>query len=131
MFVDNPRLLFTLDQPPTYNYYGDNSCSVAGVVMVDKYIYVAYHCYGNSNYKKVHVFDSEDQCKKIKDIEVKKMKETRGIVGSSVTSQLFISDAESDVVWRVHLKTGVSDVFVKTGIECGPIVFHWLRIVCW
>ena len=37
------------------------------------------------------------------------------MVGSSVTSQLFICEMFRDVIWRVDLKTGVSDA--KTGHE--------------
>ena len=95
-------------KPPT----GDPR-EVNGVVMLDKYLYVVY-----DEYNKVEVFDCEDRFKKFKDIEVKEMKSPRDMVGSSVMSQLFISDYTSDVIWRVDLKTGVSDVFVKTGYTC-------------
>jgi hypothetical protein len=110
MFVDNPQLLFTLDQPPKYSD-GDLR-GVRGVVMLDNYLYVVYR-----RYNKVEVFDCEGFCNKIKDIEVKEMKIPWDMVGSSVTSQLFISNYDSDVILRVDLKTGVSDVFVEAGYK--------------
>jgi hypothetical protein len=113
MFVDNPQLLFTLDQLPTYGKGRFRyPRKVKGAVMLDTDLYVVYE-----EYNKVQVFNCEDHCKKIKNIEVKEMKSPSDMVGSSVTSQLFISELSSDVIWRVDSKTGVSDVFNKTGYK--------------
>ena len=85
---------------------------VFGVVMLDNYLYVVHE-----QHNKVQVFDFYDHWKKIKDIEVKEMKSPASMVGSSVTSQLYISDMTSDVILRVDSKTKVSDVFGKTGYK--------------
>jgi hypothetical protein len=107
IFVDNPQLLFTLNRPPPDRYGGRQ---VFGLVMLDKYLYVVYE-----KYNKVEVFDFADRCQKIKDIEIVGMRSPLDMVGSSVTSQLFISENNSDVIIRVDSKTGVNDVvFVKT-----------------
>jgi hypothetical protein len=108
IFVDrpNPRFLFNFNQPLKGS---DGYPRPTGFVMLDNYIYIVFSCYN-----KVQVFDCEDRCKKIKDIKVKEMRPL-DMVGSSVTSQLFIVERSSDVIWRVDLKTEVSDEFVKTG----------------
>ena len=110
MFVDNPQLLFTLDQPPTDG--NGRPRQVEGVVMLDKYLYVVYELFN-----KVEVFDCEDLCRKIKDIGFEGIKSPYDMVGCSMTSQLFIKDRYSDVIWRMDSKTEVSDVFVKTGYK--------------
>ena len=98
--------MFTLDQPPTDS--DGLPRRVKGLAMLNNCLYVVY-----LGYNKVEVFDCEDRCKKIKDIKVKEMRQL-DMVGSSVTSQLFIVERFSDVIWRVDFKTEVSDEFLKT-----------------
>jgi hypothetical protein len=110
LFVDNPQLLFTLDQPPKYN--NGRPRPLFGVAMLDKYLCVVYN-----DYTAVLVFDCEDGFEKIKEIQVNETSCPNDIVGCSLTSQLFVSDWNNVNIWRVNVNTGVSDVFVKLGYK--------------
>ena len=90
LFVDNPQLLFTLDQLPTdingYPHY------VRGVAMLDKFLCVVY-----DKYNQIQVFNSEDLFKNVKDIRISEASSPFAMVGCSVTSQLFISDGPTRI----------------------------------
>ena len=106
MIVDNPQLLVTLNEPTTI--IGGRPCWVVGVATMNNCLYVVY-----SHYNKVEVFDCEYRWRKFKGIKVEGMKSPVGMVGCSVTSQLFIVDCHSLVIWRVDSNIGISDVFIK------------------
>ena len=106
MFLDNPQLLITLNQPPKDS--NGRPREVSGVALLDKYLCVVY-CWYNT----VHVFNSENRFKKMKEIKVSEMLCPLDMVGCSVTSQLFVGDCDNKNVWRVNVNTGVSDVFIK------------------
>jgi hypothetical protein len=108
LFVDYPQLLFTLNQPPTDS--DGRPRLVRGVVMLDKYLCVVYN-----EYNKVQVFSCEDGLPKIKEIQVIGMNSPYGMVGCSVTSQLFV--CASGNIFRVNVNTEVSDVFIKLGYK--------------
>ena len=77
-----------------------------------------YHiCVGYLQFNTVQVFDCEESFKKIEEIQVNDMCCPVDMVGCSVTSQLFLSDKNSDngVILRVNVNTGVSDVFIQLG----------------
>jgi hypothetical protein len=105
LFADNPQLLFTIDQSPRRS--DGFPRSVKGVAILDKYLCVVY-----DEYDKVQVFDCEDRFKKTKEIQVNGISYPLGMVGCSVTSQLFIISADGNI-WRVNVNTGHSDVFIK------------------
>ena len=101
-------MLVTLDQLPTRSDGVPHH--VTGFAMLNGCLYVVYY-----EYNKVQVFLCEDGCKKIKEIEVKEMESPWDMAGSDMTSQLFISERNNDIIWRVDLEKGIGDVFIKTG----------------
>ena len=94
-------MLPTLCQPPT-----GLPREVVGVALFDKCLFVVYH-----GYNKVQLFDCAYRFEKIKDILVQGLRRPNDMVGSSVTSQLFVSGKGK--IWRVNIRTGFYDVFIE------------------
>ena len=111
MFVDNPQLLSTLNEPPTDS--GGNPHQVIGVTILNRHLYVIYE-----NYDVIEEFDCFYRFNKIDDIKVEGLKAPHDMVGCNITQTLFVNDWASDtaaktVVWRIDLETGVNDVFIQ------------------
>ena len=122
-FIDNPQLLLTRNEAPTDS--NGRPRFVWGVTLLDNNLYVIYYKYGN-----VQVFDcEEDSSNKVREIQINELKTPGDMVGSSKTSQLFISEWNSVDIWRVNLNK--KPVMCSLNWKPRPLVFHWPRIACW
>ena len=110
--VDNPQLLFTLNQPPTDS--DGHPDEVPGVAVMDNYLYVVW-------FNKVYVLDFRDRFKKIKRLQIKGLHSVHDMVGCRVTSQLFLSLTDSYDIHRVNVNTRVCDKYIEPVEYCAKL----------